>query len=517
MKLAWTRETFRIAGITPPVEPPLESGIALFAPEARPTIAAAVQNLMETGQSYDLELPLITAQGAQIWVRTQGYAQWHEGKVTRIYGTFQDISERREIEQELSQHREQLEAQVLARTAELASARDAAEAANRAKSTFLANMSHELRTPLTAIMGMTDLALRRASEPKQIDQLEKSAKAARHLLAVINSVLDISKIEAGRMSLEERDFSPAEILHDIVRLQSEAATAKGLHLVIEIAAEVPERLHGDSLRLQQILLNFVANAIKFSEQGDIYLRLFVEAQASANDGRVALRCEVSDHGIGLSAEQISGLFEAFTQADSSTTRRFGGTGLGLAISRRLAQLMGGDVGVRSTLGQGATFWCVLTLKPAHALTSDGSEGMAKELSLEAMLTRDFLGKRILLAEDDSGIRELLGEWLESVGLVVDSVENGQEAVDKVSRGHYDLILMDLQMPVRDGISATLAIRALPGMHRLPILAITANAFADDKARCFAAGMNAHLAKPLSSETLFSELYSWLAHSAQHGQ
>jgi PAS domain S-box-containing protein len=306
--------------------------------------------------------PYIDAAGNRGWVSTNKWPlldTGRTGKVVGLFGISRDITERMLTEAELEQHRHHLEELVFSRTAELAAAKDAAEAASRAKSVFLANMSHELRTPMNGIMGMTELALRRATDPRQIDHLTKSMGAARHLLAVINDVLDISRIEADRLVLEEKPFSLAQVLGDALAMQEELACAKGLTLVAEIAPALPDQFSGDALHLRQILLNFIGNAIKFSDRGQISVR----ARAEEEDiHSLLLRIEVIDQGIGLGKEQQSRLFHAFTQVDDSSTRKHGGSGLGLVISKRIARLMGGDVGVVSEVGQGSTFWATVRLR-----------------------------------------------------------------------------------------------------------------------------------------------------------
>ncbi|MBS1210647.1 MAG: hypothetical protein H6R19_3045 [Proteobacteria bacterium] len=427
------------------------------------------------------------------------------GIVSNYVGVFSDITERKANEAELIQHRHHLEELVLSRTAELAEARDAAEEASRAKSAFLANMSHELRTPLNGIMGMTGMALRRASDPKQIDQLNKSLQASRHLLAIINDILDLAKIEAGRMTLDEVDFSPDQIIDEVLCLEDEAARAKGLQLSHEAMPALPALLHGDALRLKQILLNYVGNAIKFSEHGRVSVRASTREEEG---GRVLLRVEVSDQGIGISAAQQSRLFHAFTQVDESNTRKYGGTGLGLIISRRLANLMGGDVGVVSEVGLGSTFWFTARLQRVNELAVACAPADAPE-SVREILARQYVGARILVAEDEPMNQEVMRFLLEEAGLIAEVVDDGQAAVACVQSGRYDLILLDLQMPGMNGLEATRAIRQLPGMDTIPILAVTANAFDEDRARCVAAGMNDHIGKPVLPENFYAKVLMWL--------
>jgi PAS domain S-box-containing protein len=582
-----------------------------------------------------------------------------DGRISHYLSVQEDITGRKQVEEELASYRDHLEQLVAERTrqleetnlilsqrsAELEAAREASDAANRAKSAFLANMSHEIRTPMNAIIGLTHLLRRSVGDVEAQTRLQKVSDAADHLLSIINDILDISKIEAGKLSLDESEFNLEDVVRKACALVADRAHQKGLELVVDMGG-VPTMLRGDPTRLGQMLVNYLGNAVKFTDAGVILLRARSDDESTDT---VQIRFDVIDTGIGIDPDAMGRLFKPFEQADGSTTRRFGGTGLGLAITGHLARLMGGQAGVESEPGQGSTFWltarlgkadrpvppaavmppirvlvvddlpesrdalaamlsrlgarvitcesglAALTVLAAAEREGDGFElvlldghmpemdgfqtarrlaamslahpprcilltlgddpaqrdeavrlgavavlakpvtlsslhdviqaslergmravsGMAGEQPDEATLARDYRGARVLLVEDSRINQEVAMSLLESVGLKVDLADNGAMAVERVGGTGYDLILMDMQMPVMDGVEATMAIRQRG--CSVPIVAMTANAFGEDRQRCLDVGMNDHLPKPVDPAMLYAKLLQWLPRRARQAE
>jgi len=382
----------------------------------------------------------------------------------------------------------------------------------QAKSEFLAKMSHEIRTPLNGVIAAADLLATSQLSDEQRDLLDTLTLSAKTLLEIINEILDFSKIEAGRMVLETLPFSPATLVEEVVSIMGPAAHSKGLTLRSELRPSLPHSVAGDPLRLRQILLNFVGNAIKFTSQGEVVVRALRLDKGEAPSAW--LRFEVQDTGVGIPPEKQAGIFDAFTQADSSITRQYGGTGLGLAICKRLVELMGGRIGVNSQLGQGSCFWLEI---PLPIVQESAPEKVDAQQDGAGLCTRRLDGVRVLLVEDNPVNQKVAIRMLQKLGCVVELAENGQQALDKLEGVCFDIVLMDMQMPVMDGLTATrlLRQRELQTGKRQVVIALTANATQTDREQCLEAGMDDYLSKPLTLDALQATLQRWVEGETRH--
>ncbi|TRZ98545.1 MAG: PAS domain S-box protein, partial [Rhodocyclaceae bacterium] len=436
-------------------------------------------------------------------------ARWQIDEYHFFTGVIRDITARKKVEQELEDQKANLEDLVETRTNELTQALEVAKVADQTKDAFLANMSHELRTPLSAVIGIANLAQGISTEPRLRDYLDKITRSGKHLNRIINELLDLSKIAAGRMEFEIISFSLRKVIAHVESVMGHRAAEKGLAIVTVIDDAVPDVLLGDPTRVTQIFLNLIGNAIKFTQAGQVVVRVCLQASEAS---RISLDIEFEDTGIGMRPEDLQQLFKPFSQADATVSRKFGGTGLGLTISRRLAEMMDGDITVTSVEGSGTTFKLRIWLG-----LGDAAGLQASEPAVGQALPSRYQDVRILVADDQSLNREIVEALLAEVGIVPRMVENGQQVLDILTESGpdgFDLVLMDIQMPIMDGLTATRALRSRPGFDSLPIIAMTAHTMAHERETNSAAGMNDHIGKPFDNAVFYRTLAQWIPKSKQ---
>jgi signal transduction histidine kinase/ActR/RegA family two-component response regulator len=404
---------------------------------------------------------------------------------------------------EIRRHQQLLEQRIRQRTEQLEEAMLRAQSANEAKSEFLANMSHELRTPMAGILGMIDVTLESELAPEHRDQLETAQRCAYSLLALLNDILDLSKIESGRMGLEKIPFDVRVVLQDCVKSYHAKAEQNQDDIVCSVSPAVPDEVVGDPLRIRQIFANLISNAVKFTENGSI--RITLDAAREEND-EVLIRFVVADTGVGIPKEKVPLIFEKFTQVDGSVSRKFGGTGLGLAITRKLVELHSGEIRVESALDKGSTFTvdlhCPLPLRvPVEEIRS----------SEEVHASAGVAGARVLVVEDNQVNQKVVTAVLRKRGFIIELVNNGAESLEALERlGSVDLVIMDVQMPIMDGLEATRRIRQNPKWKDLPIIAMTAHAMSGDREKCLAAGMSSYISKPVHPSNLLGMIDEYIS-------
>jgi len=488
--------------------------LALIPAEEVAVITAGIARDMEHGKTestgFENEHRVRARDGSYRWIRARGaVVDWgDDGRPLRIMGTHHDITERKQAEAALAEANLELEV-AAERARELAFA---ATAADRAKSEFLAAMSHEIRTPMNGVIGMTSLLLGTPLSAEQLEYAETIRSSGEALLVIVNDILDFSKIEAGRLTIESMPLDFREVIQDVVDLLRPGAENRGLGLEVILDPDLPRSVVGDAGRIRQVLLNLAGNAVKFTHHGQVTIEVTCRRRGARG---VRLDVAVRDTGIGIAPEVQGRLFQLFSQADGSTTRRYGGTGLGLIISKRLVELMGGVIGVRSKPGQGSTFWFRLPLRIAEQAgplepvpvamptITNTTRGLVLHEPTSARL-------RVLLAEDNTVNQRVASRMLQKLGCRVEVVANGLEAVEEIRHGPYDLILMDCQMPEMDGFAATETIRRDEGPDQhVPIIAMTAGAMPGDRERCIAAGMDGYLPKPVTPDRLADTIARWL--------
>ena len=475
----WSDQTYRIHELPIGSRIKQEDAINFFAEEARPSIFAAFQEAFELGQAWELELPFVTATGKKIWVKTVGTVRKELDGSSSLRGTIQDITEKKVNEQKLLLAKEE------------------AIKANTAKSRFIANMSHEIRTPMNGVLGNADLLLDYDLSSDQEKIVSNIIKSGEVMMQILNDVMDISKINAGQLSLDIHPFDLHKQLQFIYQLFEGRALEKGIKFLLEIEESTPKFVNSDSNRLSQVLTNLVSNAIKFTQNGQVTLRVKPLKQLGE---KYVVSFAVEDSGIGISKESLNNVFEDFAQADASTTRKYGGTGLGLSISQKIVKLFKSEIKVKSCPGEGSHFSFAVELEAAQKLQPKEVEKSSPELQ--------FPGLKVLLVEDSLINRELAVSFLKKFNVDCKTASNGKQAVDMVKENTYDVIFMDCQMPVMDGYQATKLIRSLDLSRQPLIIAMTANAMLSDEEKCLRVGMDDYMAKPIYRSKLRSTLSKW---------
>jgi len=487
----WSDETYALFGVDPANGPPSYAAyLALIPLDDQPHLTAAIDAAFTAGTPYAFDQRIRRPDGSELWLHAVGDPlRDADGRIIGLSGTVADITDRKRTEAELMQ------------------LKDAAEAAMRTKAMFIANVSHELRTPMNGILGMLSLLLESSLQPAQKQYAWTAHSAAESLLSLLNDLLDFSKIEAGKLELQTVAFAPRDTLQNTVQLWQGRAQSKGIALAAAVDPDVPEVLRSDSVRMRQIILNLVSNAVKFTARGHVIVRMDVAAQ---DEESVTIRVSVTDSGPGITPDDLTKLFQPFTQLqqpDGVTP----GTGLGLSISKRLVSLLGGEIGITSEVGRGSTFWFTARcFRTSNTTVPRHLQGAA----LDGIQIAS--GKRLLVVEDHPVNRLVALRLLERTGAVIDIATTGAEAISAVARQRYDLILMDCQMPEMNGLDASRAIRRLEAERlapRVPIVAMTANAMTEDRERCLEAGMDDHVAKPIDRVLLYEAVHRWTAADA----